>query len=155
MTMKQFDLVICFLYNNGKKITILLLSLLLIASAVTYMHESKKINTYYFISEDTDISTTICKVEDNNDCLYDNDYSILRAMNKEYTGVDKQDNEFKIITNKEYHSEDWMNYKIKSKNNSNLNILLTMMIIISIAIMVSVYEMFYKEEAVEKYGTEE
>lgn len=118
-----------------------------------------KRNTFYFINENTDIDTTICKVDNNLACFTDNEYVITRAMDKVYTAIDKDDNEFKIITNDEYHAQEWADYKIRSCNN-NRAIALTLIILLEIlSIIVYAHEifMYYSNDSkvVNKYGTEE
>lgn len=118
-----------------------------------------KRNTFYFINENNDIDTTICKIDNNFACLAGNEYVITKTMDKVYTAIDKDDNEFTIITNDEYHTPEWADYKIRSCNN-NRAITVTFIILLEIlVIIVYVHEIFMyysnKSKVVNKYGTEE
>lgn len=146
------------------KLITTIIALALVFCLYKYVSEQDKINTYYFVSENTDVDTTICKVDNENDCLSDEEYSISKTINSNiyntYIGLDKQDNQFTIITNQEYHTEAWSNYKINAKNKSNNNLLLVIIVILSIALIIYIAQLSYsrysiKEHYIDKYGTEE
>lgn len=131
---------------------------LLIAFGYTsyiYTEEQKKKETYYFINEDNESDTTICKVNNNNDCLTKDDYILLKYDRKVYGGLSKNsDKEFRIITNEEYYSLEWINYKMPNENNAR--ILMALMALELILLVIYVYELLFKQDTVvEKYGTEQ
>lgn len=123
-------------------------------TSYVYTEEQKKKETYYFINENIVFDSTICKVNNNNDCLTTNDYIILKADGKVYAGLSKNsDKEFRIITNEEYYSLEWINYKMPNENNTR--ILIALMILELILLIIYVYELFKKDSVIDKYGTEE
>lgn len=138
-----------------KKILLAVTIVALSLTSILYIQESNKINTYYFINENTDMDTTICKIDNDDDCLADEEYSITKNKDNIYMGIDKENNEFRIITNQEYHSPAWLQYRMNSKNVTSTRMLLVIITGLTILLIICIYDYFYRYEVVEKYGTEE